>query len=97
VRQLLRAADEAAMSTNSNRTKLSKLPAKYNRDPRESASLIQGLRILSLFTDDKPIWGIKEAADALEAARSTVHRYVSTLVRLGQLESTANRKYRRRV
>lgn len=95
VRQLLRAADEAATSTNGNKIQLAKLPKRRNPDPRYSSSLEMGLSILVLFTEDKKIWGVKEVADTLNASRSTIHRYLTTLMGLGQLEQTANRKYRR--
>lgn len=95
VRQLLRAADEAATSTNGNRIVLAKVTKKQKPDPRYSSSLETGLNILALFTEDKKIWGIKEVADSLQTSRSTMHRYMTTLVGLGQLEQTANRKYRR--
>jgi transcriptional regulator of acetoin/glycerol metabolism len=95
VRELLRVADTAARSTNGNRISFSKMPAKAKTDPRFSSSLETGLRIISLFTADKPIWGVREVADSLGASRSTMHRYLITFVGLGQLEQTANRKYRR--
>lgn len=95
VRQLLRAADEAATGTNGNKIQLAKLPKKRNPDPRYSSSLEMGLNILALFTEDKKIWGVKEVAEVLDASRSTIHRYLTTLIGLGQLEQTANRKYRR--
>ena len=95
VRQLLRAADAAVMNINGNKVELAKLPKTHKADLRHSASLERGLFILSLFTEDKKIWGVKEVADATEGARGTCHRYLQTLVGLGQLEQTANRKYRR--
>lgn len=95
VRQLLRAADEAATSTNGNKITLAKVTKKQKPDPRYSSSLETGLNILALFTEDKKIWGVKEVADTLNASRSTIHRYLTTLMGLGQLEQTANRKYRR--
>lgn len=95
VRQLLRAAEEAVGSTNGNKITLAKISKKQKPDPRYSSSLEMGLNILSLFTEDKKIWGVKEVADALDASRSTIHRYLTTLMGLGQLEQTANRKYRR--
>lgn len=95
VRQLLRAADEAATSTNGNKIQLAKLSKGRNPDRRYSSSLEMGLSILALFTEDKKIWGVKEIAEVLDASRSTTHRYLTTLLGLGQLERTANRKYRR--
>lgn len=71
--------------------KITKLPA---HDVRYSQSLEKGLSILALFTPDKPMLGIADAADELGMSRSTTHRYMMSLVGLGQLEQTAGRKYR---
>jgi hypothetical protein len=75
------------------------------KDPRYSSSLGLGLRILALFSDEDTLLGIANVADALKAAdshnapatsRSTVHRYMTTLCQLGQLEQPeGTRKYRR--
>lgn len=96
VRQLLKAADDAALrGKTDNGILLLDLPKQRKPDPRYSSSLEQGLQILGLFTEDKAVWGVKEVAESLKASRSTTHRYMVTLVGLGQLEQTANRKYRR--
>ena|ERR1700677_3802690 len=71
--------------------KITKLPT---HDVRYSQSLEKGLTILSLFTPNDPIWGIADVADHLDISRSTTHRYMMSLVGLGQLEQTAGRKYR---
>jgi DNA-binding MarR family transcriptional regulator len=63
---------------------------------RYSASLALGLIILEVFPFDEEVTlGIADVADRLEMSRSTVHRYVITLVAMGQLEQVASRKYRR--
>lgn len=60
-----------------------------------SQSLERGLAILSLFTPDRPALGISELAGTLGLTRSTTHRYVATLARLGYLDQdAATRKYR---
>jgi IclR family pca regulon transcriptional regulator len=60
-----------------------------------SQSLERGLAILSLFTPDRPALGISEIAGTLGLTRSTTHRYVATLARLGYLDQdAASRKYR---
>lgn len=66
-------------------------------DPRYSGSLERGLTILALFTEADPMWGVADVAGALGEQRSTTHRYLTTLVRIGYLtqEGTAGRKYRR--
>jgi IclR family pca regulon transcriptional regulator len=60
-----------------------------------SQSLERGLAILSAFRPSTPELGITELAKALGLSRSTSHRYVSTLARLGYLDQNAQtRKYR---
>lgn len=63
-------------------------------EPRYSQSLERGLAILGCFSPERPVLGIAELADDLGMSRSTVHRYVSTLVALGFLEQGASRRYR---
>ena len=66
-------------------------------DSRLSASLGRGLLILTLFpVGGDELLGIADIADALGMSRSTVHRYMTTLVFYGQLEQPeGTRKYRR--
>jgi IclR family transcriptional regulator, pca regulon regulatory protein len=60
-----------------------------------SQSLERGLAILTAFTPDQPALGISELAQRLDLTRSTTHRYVATLARLGFLDQDdATRKYR---
>jgi IclR family pca regulon transcriptional regulator len=60
-----------------------------------SQSLERGLAILAAFTPDRPALGISELAQRLGLTRSTTHRYVATLARLGYLyQDEATRKYR---
>jgi IclR family transcriptional regulator, pca regulon regulatory protein len=60
-----------------------------------SQSLERGLAILSAFKPATPELGISELARALGLSRSTSHRYVSTLARLGYLDQNLQtRKYR---
>lgn len=60
-----------------------------------SQSLERGLAILGAFTPDRPALGISELAQRLGLTRSTTHRYVATLARLGFLDQDdATRKYR---
>lgn len=68
------------------------------KSPRYSASATAAFAILKLFPPGgDELLGIAEIAERLCMARSTVHRYVITLVALGQLEQPegAGRKYRR--
>lgn len=60
-----------------------------------SQSLERGLAILAEFRPATPELGISDLARSLGLSRSTSHRYVSTLARLGYLQqNTATRKYR---
>lgn len=63
-------------------------------EPRFSASLERGLAILACFTTERPVLGIADVADELGMARSTTHRYMSTLVELGYLAQGPGSKYR---
>src|SRR5215475_9832442 len=60
-----------------------------------SQSLERGLAVLHAFGPDRPSLGISELARDLAMTRSTTHRYVATLARLGYLQQDpATRKYR---
>ena len=60
-----------------------------------SQSLERGLAILGAFTPQQPLLGISELASRLSLTRSTTHRYVTTLARLGyQYQDDTTRKYR---
>ena len=64
-------------------------------DSASSQSLERGLAILSAFTPDCPALGISQLAQRLGLTRSTTHRYVATLAKLGYLDQDdATRKYR---
>ncbi len=61
----------------------------------DSKSLVRGLAILSSFSRARPLIGVSELARELGLTRSTAHRYVATLLRLGYLrQDAATRKYR---
>jgi IclR family transcriptional regulator, pca regulon regulatory protein len=63
-------------------------------DPGISQSLERGLAILSVFTHDRAALGVSELARELSLTRSTTHRYVATLARLGYLQQdNLTRKY----
>src|SRR6516165_12277229 len=60
-----------------------------------SQSLERGLAILAEFRPEAPELGISDLAKELGLSRSTSHRYVATLARLGYLEQNPRtRKYR---
>jgi IclR family pca regulon transcriptional regulator len=63
-------------------------------DSASSQSLERGLAILGAFTPDRPALGISELARRLGLTRSTTHRYVATLAKLGYLDQDDARKYR---
>lgn len=56
-------------------------------------SVQNGLKILQLFTLEKPTWGITEMANALHLHKTTVSRLVGDLIAEGYLEKS-ERKYR---
>jgi len=59
-----------------------------------SQSLERGLAILSSFSSGRQLIGVSELARELALTRSTTHRYVATLARLGYLQQDAGtRKY----
>ncbi len=59
-----------------------------------SQSLERGLAILSSFSSGRQLIGVSELARGLALTRSTTHRYVATLARLGYLQQDAGtRKY----
>ena len=65
------------------------------RDPGYSQSLERGLAILSAFTSSRPLLGVSELGRSVELSRSTAHRYIATLAKLGYLQQdAATRKYR---
>lgn len=60
-----------------------------------SQSLERGLAILSALASGPPLLGISDLARAVGLSRSTAHRYVATLTKLGYLDQdAATRKYR---
>ena len=60
-----------------------------------SQSLVRGLAILSSFQSDRPLIGVSELSRGLDLSRSTVHRYVATLAKLGYLQQDrASKRYR---
>lgn len=63
--------------------------------PYNRASILQsvqkGLRILHLFTREKPVWGTTEIAAALELNKSTVSRLISDLLAEGYLQKEQNK------
>jgi DNA-binding IclR family transcriptional regulator len=64
-------------------------------EPRFSQSLETGLLVMKGFSSQEPLQGIADVADRMEASRSTVHRYMTTLVALGMLEQDPlSRRYR---
>jgi IclR family pca regulon transcriptional regulator len=63
-------------------------------DARYSVSLERGLRIIGLFTEERPTWRLADVAAELGYSRATTHRYLTTLVALGQLVQTTARRYR---
>ncbi len=59
-----------------------------------SRSTLTALRIWTAFSPDGSARGLKEIAAEVGISPSSTHRYVDTLVIVGLLERTAERKYR---
>jgi IclR family pca regulon transcriptional regulator len=60
-----------------------------------SQSLERGLAILSSFRSDRPLLGVSELSRQIGLTRSTTHRYVATLAKLGYLQQDGpTKKYR---
>src|SRR5580765_8203547 len=57
-----------------------------------SQSLARGLAILSSFHSERPLIGVSELSRGLDLSRSTVHRYVATLAKLGYLQQDPESK-----
>jgi IclR family pca regulon transcriptional regulator len=57
-----------------------------------SQSLERGLAILSSFNSDRPLIGVSELSRDLDLSRSTAHRYVATLAKLGYLQQDPESK-----
>jgi len=57
-----------------------------------SQSLERGLAILSSYASDRPLIGVSELSRELDLSRSTAHRYVATLAKLGYLQQDPDSK-----
>lgn len=57
-----------------------------------SQSLERGLAILSSFNPDRPLIGVSDLSREFDLSRSTAHRYISTLARLGYLQQDPDSK-----
>ena len=63
-----------------------------SRTTGTSQSLERGLAILSSFHSDRQLIGVSELSRELTLSRSTAHRYISTLARLGYLQQDPDSK-----
>lgn len=50
-------------------------------------------RVLRLFDNEHPDWGVSEVADTLSIPKSSAHALLSSLVEIGLLRRTSNRRY----
>lgn len=69
------------------------LTSAKTKDLNLLQSVQNGLKILRLFSMEKPVWGVTEIANTLQLNKSTVSRLIGDLVSEGYLEKTKN-KYR---
>ena len=71
------------------------VPGNNNGAAVGSQSLERGLEILASFGQSQGLIGISELSRGLDLSRSTTHRYVATLARLGYLQQDpASKRYR---
>jgi IclR family pca regulon transcriptional regulator len=66
--------------------------ASPNGNTGTSQSLERGLAILSSFHSHRPLIGVSELSRDLELSRSTAHRYIATLAKLGYLQQDPDSK-----
>ena len=85
----------------SSRSEAASQPAPSQRAPSTrdgessaafSQSLERGLTILSSFTEHNPVLGIADLARAVGLNKSTTHRYVATLAKLGYVQQDPETK-----
>jgi IclR family transcriptional regulator, pca regulon regulatory protein len=70
------------------------MSADHKERTDTSQSVERGLAILSTFSADRRLIGVSEVAQELGLSRSTAHRYIATLARLGYLyQDPTTRKY----
>jgi IclR family transcriptional regulator, pca regulon regulatory protein len=67
-------------------------PAEAAVTSQFSQSLERGLTILSSFTENNPVLGIADLARAVGLNKSTTHRYVATLAKLGYVQQDPDTK-----
>jgi IclR family pca regulon transcriptional regulator len=68
--------------------------AEPSRPEYRVEALAKGLRVLSLFTEQRPTWRVSDIAPAVGMPLPTVYRVIMTLSAEGYLEHLANGDYR---
>jgi IclR family pca regulon transcriptional regulator len=68
--------------------------AEPTRPEYRVEALAKGLRVLSLFTEQRPTWRVSDMAPAVGMPLPTVYRVIMTLSAEGYLEHLANGDYR---
>ncbi|MFD0523105.1 helix-turn-helix domain-containing protein [Paractinoplanes durhamensis] len=69
-------------------------PAVAGKPEYRVEALAKGLRILSLFTEQRPTWRVSDIAPAVGMPLPTVYRVVMTLTAEGYLDHLPNGDYR---
>jgi IclR family pca regulon transcriptional regulator len=90
----MRALDSAAIDRLSPARGSLTGPGSALGDLRYSQGLGRGLAILGCFSRGQYTLSISDLSEILRMPRSTTHRYVATLVKLGYLLQLRNKKYR---
>jgi IclR family pca regulon transcriptional regulator len=68
------------------------VPSRTPGTTSTSQSLERGLAILSSFDSERALIGVSELSRELALSRSTAHRYIATLARLGYLQQDPDTK-----
>src|SRR5690349_22402879 len=68
--------------------------ADANRPEYRVEALAKGLRVLSLFTEQRPTWRVSDIATAVGMPLPTAYRVVVTLTSEGYLDHLPNGDYR---
>jgi IclR family transcriptional regulator, pca regulon regulatory protein len=87
-------SSSAALRPASGRSGSSERPESSDRPEYRVEALAKGLRILSLFNEQRPSWRVSDLATAAGLPMPTVYRVVMTLASEGYLDHLPNGDYR---
>ncbi|MGO9780289.1 MAG: IclR family transcriptional regulator [Streptosporangiaceae bacterium] len=90
----LQPAEPSAEADSAGRPESSDRPESPDRPGYRVEALAKGLRILSLFNEQRPSWRVSDLAVAAGLPMPTVYRVVMTLTSEGYLDHLPNGEYR---